>query len=236
MKYQNVKNELRKYSSLEKAKKAKRFFKTAPGQYSATDVFIGVTTPEIRKIAKSSMSVSFDVLNQLLLSPIHEERHLAVIILVDKFKASDFTTREKIFRFYLKMKNRINNWDLVDTSAASILGDFSFENNSFDHMNKLINSKRHWDRRKAMVATHAFIKKGKLDLTFLYAKKILNDKEDLMHKAAGWMLREAGKKNKKSLRMFIHENGSKMPRTMLRYAIEHFTTVERKKILNSTKA
>jgi 3-methyladenine DNA glycosylase AlkD len=236
MKYQNVKNELRKYSSEEKANKAKRFFKTAPGQYSAMDIFIGVTTPEIRKIAKSSMSVSFDVLNQLLLSPIHEERHLAVIILVDKFKASDFTMREKIFRFYLKMKNRINNWDLIDTSAASILGDFSFENNSLNYMNKLINSKRHWDRRKAMVATHAFIKKGKLDLTFLYAKKLLNDKEDLMHKAAGWMLREAGKKNKKSLTAFINEHGSKMPRTMLRYAIEHFTPMERKKILSSTKA
>ncbi len=235
MNYDYLKKSLKNHSSPEKALRAKRFFKTQPGQYSALDVFIGVTTPEIRKIARASFSISFDVLNDLLLSPIHEERQLAVIILVEKFKVSDDLMRMKIFRFYIKMRKRINNWDLVDVSAAQILGTFSFEMNSFYHMNKLVRSKNHWDRRMAIVATHALIKVGKIVLTFNYARKLLNDKEDLMHKATGWMLREAGKKDKRSLNLFIKEYGHKMPRTMLRYAIEHFTKEERIRILASTK-
>lgn len=236
MKYLEIKQVLRGLSSPDKAIKAKRFFKTGTGEYSANDVFIGVTTPELRKMAKPLVFISFDILKNLLNSSIHEERQLAIIILVNRFRKSDSQERKKIFKFYLKMKNKINNWDLVDISAAAILGTFCVEENSFSVMNKLINSKVHWDRRKAMVATHALIKKGKIDITLIYAKKVFSDKEDLMHKAAGWMLREVGKRDKRSLKKFIDHNGEKMPRTMLRYAIEHFTKSERIKILISTKA
>jgi 3-methyladenine DNA glycosylase AlkD len=235
MEYQSISRNLRKLSSPDKALKAKRYFKTKPGDYSADDVFIGVTTPELRKMAKSLLSLSFNVLKNLLKSEIHEERLLAIIIMVDQYKKSDFQQRKVIFQFFMKYKNRINNWDLVDTSAAAILGEFSIQNHSFEIMNKLIRSKLHWDRRKAIVATHALIKKGELDLTFSYAKMLLQDKEDLMHKATGWMLREAGKRDKKLLKRFIELNGKKMPRTMLRYAIEHFSLKDRKKYLLTTK-
>lgn len=235
MDYRGIKQNLRKHSSLKKAIKAKRFFKTGAGQYSEGDVFIGVTTPELRKMAKSLRAESFQVLRKLLESEVHEERLLAIIVLVERYKNSDYQKRKNIFKFFMRYKNRINNWDLVDTSAAPILGHFSLESNSFKIMNRLIRSKFHWDRRKAIVATHALIKRGKLDLTFSFAEILLQDREDLMHKATGWMLREMGKKDKKLLKKFIDCHGKKMPRTMLRYAIEHFSLRERKKYLLVTK-
>ena len=235
MEYQSIKRNLRKLSSKEKAIKAQRYFKTEPGEYSAGDVFIGVTTPELRKMAKSLLNLTFQVLKNLLESEIHEERLLAMIILVERYKSSADQQRKNLFHFVLRHKNRINNWDLVDTSAAAILGDYCFEHHSFEVMKKLIRSKFHWDRRKAIVATHALIKKGKLDLTFSFAELLLQDQEDLMHKATGWMLREAGKRDRALLKKFIARHGKKMPRTMLRYAIEHFPQEERKRYLLLTK-
>lgn len=231
MQYKLLKNALRLKSSTKKAEGQRRFFKTGKGQYAEGDIFIGVTVPEIRSIVKMYPSTPLSEIKKLLKSEIHEERSLGILLLIHQFKKADTAQRSPLFNFYLKNLSRINNWDLVDNSAPAIMGAYCFEIKSHEVMDQLLTSKRHWDRRIAIVGTLFFIRQGKTQLTFNYARALLRDQEDLMHKATGWMLREAGKKNEQGLKNFIKTNVRKMPRTMLRYSIEKFSPSERASIL-----
>ncbi len=231
---ESIKNELKIFASPEKAILLKRYFKTGKGEYGEGDLFLGLTVPQTRNIAKKFWKIELNDLIRILNSKFHEERLLGVLILVHKYEKSE--EKKSIVEFYLKHRNGINNWDLVDQSAYKILGDYCFRINEPKLLRKLINSPRHWDRRIAMVGTYSFIKKNQTDIAFELAQEILNDPEDLMHKASGWMLREAGKRNLEGLEEFIKLNGTKMPRTMLRYAIEKFPKRKQKSVLKTTKS
>lgn len=228
--------ELRKKAKNEKKDLFQNFFKTGPGQYGEGDIFIGVTVPDMRVIAKKYADTNIKDIDILLQSEIHEDRLLGLTILVIQYeKTKDLSQKKKIVQFYLKKTKRINNWDLVDLSAYKILGDYCFLTNNYSTLVKLSKSKWHWDRRISIVSTLRPIQRKKTDVTFKMAPKFLTETEDLMHKATGWMLREAGQKNFLELKKFITRFGKKMPRTMLRYAIEKFPENERKRILSETR-
>lgn len=230
-----VQSRLRKLANKKRAKDLSRFFKTGPGMYGEGDLFLGCTnSAELREIAKENLNISFKDLSLLLKSPYHEERMLAVAILVLKFRDKNSNQKE-IVDFYLKNRSGLNNWDLVDASAYNILGTYLQNQDSVVMIKSLARSSRHWDKRIAMVSSLAFIRAGKLDLTYALAEGFLEETEDLMHKATGWMLREAGKRDPQRLLKFIKTLGKKMPRTMLRYSIEKFSPKVRKEILKSTK-
>ena len=236
MEYEIVKSALLQKATPVKAEATQRFFKTGKGEYGEGDVFIGVSVPDTRLFAKQFADIPFTEIKKLLDSKIHEERLLGGIILVNRFKKTkDEKEHKNIFQFFIKNKNAMNNWDLVDTTAPVIIGEHCFATNSTVIMDKLLVSNRHWDRRLAILSTFAFIRHGEVALTYKYASKLLADKEDLMHKAAGWMLREAGKKDLKKLETFIQKYGSEMPRTMFRYAIEKFPKQKRQTILKQTR-
>ncbi|USO02313.1 MAG: DNA alkylation repair protein [Alphaproteobacteria bacterium] len=199
------------------------FFKTDPGAYSAHDEFIGVTNPNLRKIAKQFQKLSFLNLQKLIESPINEERLLALFILVHQYQKGD---KDKVYEFYIRNLQHVNNWNLVDASAHLILGACILHRNK-DVLLALAHSNNMWERRIAIVATWYFIRHQELEWTFKLAKILLNDSHDLIHKAVGWMLREAGAKNRDMLMEFLNEHASAMPRTMLRYAIEKFLPEER---------
>lgn len=226
--------DLNKLASKSKASILQRFFKTAPGQYGAGDIFLGIKVPDQRKIAKKYAYLSLKELKRLLESEIHEFRLVALLILVEQYEqVTDLKTKEKIVKFYLSQRLRVNNWDLVDLSVYKILGDWLLIKTSERKiLDKLAVSRNLWERRIAMVATYAFIKKGQTKETLRLAKKLLKDEHDLVHKAVGWMLREVGKRvSKKELLIFLDQNSKNMPRTALRYAIEHLSPSERENYL-----
>lgn len=221
MSFVKIIQDLHSISSPQKAKTSAWFFKTGKGQYGEGDVFIGCTVPEMRKVARKYREIGMDDLERLLRNKIHEYRFIALEILVMKYEVALPKEKSKIFRFYLKNRKWINNWDLVDTSAPYIFGDYLLVNEKNHFLiYKLANSKSLWDRRIAIVSTFAFIRSGQFDLTLKIAVILLNDKQDLIHKATGWMLREVGKRSEPILINFLDQNWQKMPRTMLRYAVE----------------
>lgn len=227
----SIKKDLKKLSTKERAETNAWFFKTGKGEYGEGDKFIGVTVPNMRKVAKRYLSeATFSDIEMLLKEKIHEYRYVALLLLVEKYQKGkqDQKLQKKIVDFVLEPKNRsqINNWDLVDTSAPYILGDW-FNERDKKKLYTLLKSKILWDRRIAIVSNWGFIKRNNLDNIFLMSEKLLDDKEDLIHKATGWMLREAGKKNVNKLRDFLKKHARKMPRTALRYAIEKFSKEER---------
>lgn len=224
---QAVKNELRKYATLERAKSNAWFFKTGKGEYGEGDEFIGVTVPDQRKVAKDFVELSFTELTKLLASKKHEHRLTALLILTLRFKKSTKKEQKNIVTFYLLHLKYINNWDLVDLSAYKILGTYYYANGGENKLYALARSKNLWERRVGMVATYAFIREGEISITVEIATLLLNDTEDLMHKAVGWMLREAGKRDKSTLVSFLEIHSPNMSRTMLRYAIERFPEQER---------
>jgi 3-methyladenine DNA glycosylase AlkD len=207
--------------------KVARFFKTGMGYYAEADEFIGVPVPVLRKIAKTFISLSLEEVQQLMHSKINEERLLALIILVYQYGKASNEFKEKIYLFYLNNLQHINNWNLVDTSAHLIMGAYLIDKNK-DILINLAQSNIIWERRIAMVATWYFIRKNELKWTFKIAEILLYDKHDLIHKAVGWMLREAGKKDQNQLILFLNQYTPIMPRTMLRYAIEKFSEEQRK--------
>jgi len=225
-------NELKSQEDKERAKHSQRFFKTGKGEYGEGDVFIGLTMPIIRDITKKYTLLSFRDLQNLLDSKIHEYRMAAIIILVNKYKKSkkDKLRQREIYEFYLKNTSRINNWDLIDLSAPNIIGDFcSIEGTEI--LKFLAKSKSVWERRIAILASGAFIRKRIYGETLAIADMLLKDEHDLIHKAVGWMLREVGKGNREVLERFLKERYKEMPRTMLRYAIEKFPEEKRKSYL-----
>lgn len=204
-----------------------RFFKTGKGQYGEGDKFLGVTVPNIREVAKEFKDVNFDVIKELIHSPWHEMRMCALLILVNNSKKE---VTKDTFDFYLSQTKHINNWDLVDLSAPQIVGQFILDKDR-DILYKLAESDLLWDNRIAIVSTLTFIRNNDLNDTYLLSLKMMNHKHDLMHKAIGWMLREAGKRDAKRLYNFVMEYKNIMPRTMLRYSIEKFDIETRKELM-----
>lgn len=211
--------------------KAAMFFKTGPGDYAEGDLFIGVTVPNIRKVAKQYPDLGEAQLRRLLQSKINEERLLALIILVGQYERGDFQEKQRCFDFYCKHLKHVNNWNLVDLSAHYIVGDYLWDKKR-DLLLELARSEDLWERRVAIVATWYFIKKDDLKWTFRIGKLLMRDTHDLIHKAVGWMLREAGKRDEAALMAFLDNHATRMPRTMLRYAIEKFDERQRKHYLS----
>jgi len=207
-----------------------RFFKTGPGQYGEGDRFIGVKVPATRKVAGEFRNLPLGEAECLLYSEIHEERLLALVILIHQFEKGDDATRKRIYELYLGKTDHINNWDLVDLSAPQIVGGY-LENRSRKPLYRLVKSSSLWQRRISIVATHWFIRHDEFDDTLKIAAILLADNEDLIHKAVGWMLREVGKRDLTALEKFLDEQCRVMPRTMLRYAIERLPEPNRQAYL-----
>jgi len=229
---ETIRKEIERLADPEKAKILQRFFKTGPGQYGEGDVFAGVTVPAIRKLVRIHRNLSFDEASELLRSPVHEERLLALLMLVEKYRRGDDATRKRIYRLYLRNTRSINSWDLVDLSAEHIVGAWLADRDK-KKLYRLAKSKSLWERRIAILATFHDIKRGIPDHTLVLADVLMEDRHDLIHKAVGWMLREVGKRcNSDTLREFLRTRYPFMPRTMLRYAIERFPADERKAYLS----
>ena len=225
-----LKKELQKKANSKKAKIISRFFKTGKGQYGEGDIFLGISVPETRSVAEKFVNLNFDDIKKLLDNEIHELRLTALFILINKYK-QNHEKRKDVFDFYINNLKQVNNWDLVDLSAPNIIGDFLF-NKPRAMLHKLAKSDNLWEKRISIIATLSFIKKNQFRDTFKISRILLNDKHDLIHKAVGWMLREIGKRNQEVEEWFLKKHYKKMPRTMLRYAIEKFDEVKRRKFLN----
>ncbi len=233
MSLEKLKADLLKVANTEKAKILSKFFKTGKGEYADGDKFLGITVPVQRKIARKYLNLSLSDIKTLLSSKYHEHRFTGLIILCSQYKKSAQNEKEKIFHFYLENLTYVNNWDLVDISAPAIIGDYLL-GKECAILYKLASSESLWERRIAILSTFTFIKNNQFDDTFRIAEILLKDKNDLIHKAVGWMLREIGKRNKEIEEQFLKEHYQHMPRTMLRYAIEKFSEKERKEYLNKT--
>lgn len=226
-----VQSDLRSFACKDYSKKCKRFFKTAPGEYGHGDQFLGVKTPAIRKLAKEYVSLSFTKCRKLINSKYHEERLCGLIILVNKYSlAKEEANQEKIYQEYIKSFKYINNWDLVDVTCPHVVGKHLF-NKDRSILYEWIKSEDLWTRRIGMLANWWFVRKGDLSDVFKMSKALIADEHDLIHKAVGWMLREAGKKDIELLEKYLNKNYKKMPRTMLRYSIEKFPSAKRQKYL-----
>ncbi len=227
-----AKKELHRHIKRGKAEGLARFFKTGKGEYGEGDMFLGVMVPETRKVAKAFKGIGFSEIKKLLDSKYHEERLLGVFILVEKFMIGTEIDKEKVYKFYLKNIKRINNWDLVDLSAPKIVGGYLNKRDK-KILVKFAKSKNIWERRISVLATLYFINKNNFTETLKISEMLLRDEHDLIHKAVGWMLREVGKKSLSTEEDFLAKNHLKMPRTMLRYAIERFPEHKRVKYLLS---
>lgn len=231
-----VLSELQSIGSSEKAVHLSRFFKTGPGQYGEGDRFLGVMVPYSRAIAKANKAMPLEEVQLLLESPWHEARLCALLILVYRFKERKITEeeREQIYSFYIKNARRCNNWDLVDLSCRDIVGEYLVDKDR-SILYRLADSENLWEQRIAIVATWAFIRRSDFNDTLALAERLMAHKHDLMHKAVGWMLREVGKKDRETLTNFLEKNATQLPRTTLRYAIEHYPEPQRQYFLKMKK-
>jgi 3-methyladenine DNA glycosylase AlkD len=218
---EQIQERLRALENLEAAAFARRFFKTGPGEYAEGDVLIGIRVPELRKIVKEFRGIPVVEAETLLESPIHEDRLVALLLLVQAFRKAPPLMKKEIYDVYLSHTRHINNWDLVDASAEHIVGGYLVEK-SREPLYTLARSPMLWERRIAIMATFHFIKQGEFEETLRIAELLLHDREDLIQKAVGWMLREIGKRNQDAEQRFLDRHCKTMPRTMLRYAIERF--------------
>ena len=226
----DLQRELVRASDPQSARDLAVFFKTGKGEYGEGDEFCGITVPELRKIAKRYLHLPLADVKKLLGSRVHEHRFTALEILVFQFEAGDESAKKRVFDFYLKHARYINNWDLVDTSAPYIVGEH-LATRPRKVLYQLAKSSNIWERRIAIIATLAFIRSGDLKDTFGIAAVLLKDKQDLIHKAVGWMLREAGKRSEPAMLNFLAQHYASIPRTALRYAIERLPEPQRKAIL-----
>jgi 3-methyladenine DNA glycosylase AlkD len=228
-----LKKEIKKNANPQKAELLQRFFKTGPGQYGEGDIFLGIMVPVQRSIVKKFKELSIKDVKELLNSRIHEERLIALLILVEQYKKGDEKEKEDIFTFYHLHRKWINNWDLVDLTAHIISGSYLMDKDK-TILYKLAESKNIWDRRIAVLSTFHFIKNNVFNDALCIAEILLNDKHDLIQKAVGWMLREIGKRDINTEEGFLEKNYKDMPRTMLRYAIEKFPEKKRLAYLKGT--
>lgn len=227
---EEIQKALKGLGNEEKAKKHQKFFKTGPGEYGEGDVFVGVTVPELRKLAKEYKTIPLKEVKHLLRSPIHEERLLSLFFLIHRYSKGDEPEKTRIYELYLKNTKFINNWDLVDSSAGHIVGAFLIDK-SKKPLYDLVKSDNLWERRISIISTFYFIKHNQFSDTLKISKILLPDKKDLIHKAVGWMLREVGKRDISVEENFLKTHYKNMPRTMLRYAIEKFPEPKRQKYL-----
>ena len=228
-----IRKRLRQFSTREKARVLQGFFKTGPGEYGEGDRFLGVVVPDIRRVAKEFQETPLEEINKILVSRFHEERLLALLMLVRQYEKGDEALKKRIYALYLKSTRYINNWDLVDLSAPNIVGTHLLDRNRkplyvFARSNDL------WKRRIAILSTFAFNRQNDIDDTLRISKSLLQDDHDLLHKAVGWMLREVGKRDLRAEERFLKQHYTTMPRTMLRYAIERFPEGKRRKYLDGT--
>lgn len=230
MVYQAITSYLEDLADPDIAQHSQRFFKTGVGEYGYGDKFLGIRVPVLRKAVKSFQDTALIEITQLLKSKYHEVRLFSLLLLVHQFSRSDAIKREKIFKLYLKHTKYINNWDLVDSSAHYIVGAWLIDKDR-SVLYELAQSKQLWERRIAIMATFYFIKKDQFDDTLKLSKILINDPEDLIHKAVGWMLREVGNRDIRSEEKYLKQHYKKMPRTMLRYSIERFSKERRQAYL-----
>lgn len=203
------------------------FFKTGPGEYGEGDRFRGIRVPVLRKLCREFRHAGIEVISELLDSPWHEDRMLALLLLIERYRASDESGREALYEFYCSRTDRINNWDLVDVSCPHIVGRH-LDSRDRSPLYRFVESSNLWERRIAIVSTFHFIRNDDFADTLILAERLLGDPEELLHKATGWMLREVGKRDQSQLEVFLGKHATAMPRTMLRYAIERFPEEERK--------
>jgi 3-methyladenine DNA glycosylase AlkD len=228
---QQIRKRLRQFATREKAKVLQGFFKTGPGEYGEGDVFLGVVVPDIRRVSKEFQNAPLDEITTLLASTVHEERLLALLMLVQAYARGDDALKRNIYGLYLKNTKYINNWDLVDLSAPNIVGAYLLDKSRMP-LYAFARSKNLWKRRIAILATFQFIKQNDFHDTLGISKILLRDDQDLLHKAVGWMLREVGKRDVIAEETFLRLHYKKMPRTMLRYAIERFPEGKRRKFMD----
>lgn len=221
--------ELRAVAEPDRVPTLQSFFKTGPGEYAEGDVFIGVRVPSARKVARDHRELPLSAALELLASEVHEERLLALLIMVERYRR-DPAQRQRIHDAYLDHTEHVNNWDLVDLSAPTIVGEHLIDRPRKE-LDRLAGSASLWERRIAVVATHALIRRDEIGPTFELAERLLSDEEDLIHKAVGWMLREAGKRDEAAMVAFVERHAPEMPRTMLRYAIERLPQPERRRLM-----
>jgi len=226
-----LKIELSQLGDPNRAKNLSRFFKTGKGQYGEGDVFLGITVPEQRKVAKKFDDLPLNDLQELLNSEIHEHRFTALVILIAKYRKAEKSRKKEILEFYLENTENINNWDLVDLSAPRIVGDYLI-NKERSNLYKLAKSNNLWERRISILSTFTFIAKNDFKDALNISELLLHDEHDLIHKAVGWALREIGKRDQITEEQFLTKHYLHMPRTMLRYAIEKFTEKKRKKYMS----
>ncbi|MEG1543168.1 MAG: DNA alkylation repair protein [Tannerellaceae bacterium] len=225
-----VLSELLSIASPEKAAFLQRFFKTGVGQYAEGDVFLGIIVPHVRSIAKANRQAPLSELQVLMKSEYHEARLCALLILIEQFKKASEAEREVIYTFYLSHTRRINNWDLVDVTCPHIVGLYLLDKDR-SILYDLAESNCLWEQRIAVVSTITFIRRGEYLDTLALAERLIHHSHDLMHKAIGWMLREVGKKDRETLTAFLERTATTLPRTSLRYAIEHYPESERQYFL-----
>lgn len=226
----DVRAELRALAQPDKARFLAGYFKTGKGQYGEGDRFLGIVVPQVRKIARQFRLLALPDCRALLQSPYNEERLLALLVMVQHYASGNPAEEEAVFHQYLECRDRVNNWNLVDTSAPYIVGPHLLQRDR-SLLYTLVESDGLWDRRIAMLASFAFIRNGEFVDTLQLAERLLNDPHDLMHKACGWMLREVGNRDAATLEGFLAQHHAAMPRTMLRYAIEKFEPEVRKAML-----
>jgi 3-methyladenine DNA glycosylase AlkD len=230
MKIQDIQKRLRKLGNEKHAAINQKFFKTGPGEYGEGDVFIGIRVPVLRKLAGEYSDLPLEDTTNLLRSRIHEERLLALLLLVGAFSKGDDPVRKSIYEIYLKNTEFVNNWDLVDSSAEHIVGAYLVDK-SKAILSRLAESDDLWERRISIMSTFHFVKRHEFSETLKISKMLLFDRQDLIHKATGWMLREIGKRHLPTEENFLKKHYKKMPRTMLRYAIEKFPEQKRQRYL-----
>lgn len=225
-----VLSELLSIANPEKAAFLQKFFKTGPGQYAEGDVFLGIVVPLTRSVAKANKQTPLPELQKLIESEYHEARLCALLIVAEQFKKADEAQRKALYDFYLRNARRINNWDLVDVTCPHVVGAYLIDKDR-SRLYELAESDNLWEQRIAMVSTVAFIRKREYSDTLALARILMGHKHDLMHKAVGWMLREVGKKDRETLTEFLEEYATSLPRTALRYAIEHYPEEQRQYFL-----
>jgi len=232
--FDNLGKDLRKFEKRKKAKILTRFFKTGKGEYAEGDKFLGLKTDETRSVAVKYKDLGYEDLKKLLSSQIHEERMAAVMILVNRWKKGNLEIKKEVYKFFIQNLSGINNWDLVDVSAPNIIGGYLFlSKEKRDILYNFAKSDNLWKKRISIMSTCYFIRQKDFKDTLKISKILLNDKHDLIHKAVGWMIREIGNRDLNTEEKFLKVHYKKMPRTMLRYAIEKFPEDLRKKYLLS---
>ena len=230
MKVAEIKKKLNSLGDAQAAAFHQRFFKTGPGEYGAGDLFRGIRVPVLRRLAKEYQCLTLTETEELLHSSYHEDRLLALLILVNGYPKSDDVIKTKTYDLYLRNAQFINSWDLVDSSAPHVVGAFLWDKDR-DVLYRLARSSDLWERRIAILATFYFIKRGEFSETLKIARILLSDREDIIHKAVGWMLREVGNQNLDAEESFLKSHFQRMPRVMLRYAIEKFPESQRQRYL-----